>query len=163
MAKQRIRTNSNVPAKGRLREMCDQLWSLAVRADWRNVCAVCGSTKVEAHHLVPRQFEATRYELLNGIALCCTCHKFDAKISPHLNAACWCAWLNDVHPTRFEWYLLNRRPQFSGTKNAAYYCEMLRKLKQYVEPEDFTRIVGVKFSAWLEETQENAEESSVDE
>ena len=148
----RKRTNANVPAKGRLRDMADSLWSLAVRADWANRCVVCGSNKVEAHHLTPRQFEATRYDLSNGVSLCARCHKHDPKVSPHLNAAGWCAWLNHHHPVRMAWYLDNRRPAWNGTKNAAYYIEVIRRLKQYVEPEDFTRIVGVKFEAWLEET-----------
>ena len=148
----RKRTNANVPAKGRLRDMADSLWSLAVRNDWLHRCSVCGSTKVEAHHLVPRQFEATRYDLQNGIALCASHHQFDRGISPHQNAAGWCAWLNDTYPKLFTWYLDNRRPTFVGTKNAAYYIDVIRRLKQYVEPEDFTRIVGVRFEAWLEET-----------
>ena len=113
-----------------------------MRADWANRCAFCGSTKVEAHHLVPRQFEATRYDLQNGIALCCRHHKFDAAISPHLNAASWCAWLNSHHPTRMAWFLENRRPAFVGQKNAEHYCEVIRSLKPFVEPEDFTPHCG---------------------
>jgi len=158
MAKRRIKTNSNVPAKGRLRDMADKLWSLAVRSDWNHHCAVCGSTKVESHHMVPRQFESTRYELCNGIALCPHCHKFNPKISPHLNAAAWCAWLNTTYPKFMEWYLDNRRPAFDGTKNAEHYIGRIRRLQQYVEPEDYTRIVGVRFEAWLEETKEGEDE-----
>ena len=50
MGKRRKRTNSKTPAKGRLRDCADQLWSLAVRDDWNNRCAVCGFGKCEAHH-----------------------------------------------------------------------------------------------------------------
>ena len=148
----RKRTNNNVPAKGRLRDMADQLWSLSVRGDWNHRCAVCGSTKVEAHHLVPRQFEATRYDLANGVALCSSHHQFDKSLSPHQNAAGWVAWLNAHHPERMEWYLANRRPVWFGTKNAPYYCEQIKRLRQYVEPEDYTRIVGQRFAAWLDES-----------
>jgi hypothetical protein len=56
-----------------------------------------------------------------------------------------------------DWYLNNRRPSFYGTKNAPYYCQVIRTLQQYVEPEDFERIVGIRFAAWLEETQVDEE------
>jgi len=151
----RKRTNSNVPAKGRLRDMADRLWSLAVRSDWNYRCMVCGSTNVEAHHLVPRQHEATRYDLNNGVALCCRCHKFDKDVSPHLNAAGWMCRLTALHPERMDWYLTNCRPKFTGTKNTEYYCGVIRSLRQYVEPEEFASIVGQRFAAWLEETTDD--------
>ena len=145
----RKRTNANVPAKGRLRDMADRLWSLAVRKEWADRCAVCRAGTVEAHHLVPRQHEATRYMLRNGIALCAHCHKFDKDISPHMNAAGWLAWLQKYHWDAWTWYVLNRRPSFTGTKNAAHYCEVLKELRPLVDEESFVKIVGVKFSEWL--------------
>lgn len=151
MAKRRKRTNKNIPAKGRLRDMADQLWSLAVRNDWNHLCAVCGSGKVEAHHLVPRQHEATRYDLRNGIALCASHHQFDPDVSPHQNAAGWLDWLRFYHPRIAYWYGLNLRPEFTGIKNAAHYCEVIQSLREYVEPEDFERIVGIRFNRWLQE------------
>ena len=148
----RKRTNANVPAKGRLREMADALWSLAVREDWAWRCAVCGSATVEAHHLVPRQHEATRYELRNGIALCSRCHQFDPDISPHQNASGWMLWLKRYHRPLWQWYSDNPRPEFTGTKNAAHYIEVIQGLREYVPAEEFERIVGVKFSRWLEQS-----------
>ena len=149
--KPRKPTNSKVPAKGRLRDMADQLWSLAVRSDWSNRCAVCGNGKCEAHHLVPRQHQATRYALENGVALCAGCHKFDKNISPHLNAAAWLEWLRDHWPIRHAWYIANPRPTFDGVVTPAYYCGVILNLKQYVEEADFDRIVGVKFGRYLED------------
>lgn len=149
--KRRKRTNSKVPAEGRLRDMADRLWSLAVRSDWNWRCAVCRSGKCEAHHLVPRQHQATRYELRNGIALCTHCHQFDKDLSPHQNAAGFIFWLESHHADLAEWYFDNRRPRFDETLNAAYYCEQIQRLRQYVEPEDFVRVVGVKFAAYLED------------
>jgi hypothetical protein len=153
----RKRTNANVPAKGRLKEFADRLWSLAIRADWANKCAICGSTKVDAHHLVPRQHEGTRYDLQNGIALCSTHHQWDKDLSPHLNGAGFLCWLLDSHNERANWYIENRRPVFTGKKNADYYCSVIRRLQPYVEPEEFVSIVGVRFAAWLEEQDEVTE------
>ncbi len=152
----RKRTNKNVPAKGRLRDMCDSLWSLAVRADWANKCAACGAVKCEAHHLVPRQHEATRYNLRNGIALCAMHHQFDKDISPHQNAAGWMTWLQCKHPKVATWYSDNRRPTFNGTKNPLYYCDTILSLREYVDHATFVSIVGMKFSRYL------VEEHSID-
>ena len=154
MAKRRKRTNANVPAKGRLRDMADRLWSMAVRHDWNSKCAVCGAGKCEAHPLIPRQHKGTRYALLNGIALCTRHHKYCPDVAPHQNAAGWISWLEENQPTRAEWYfnaLESGLYLFEGTATADYYCGEIRRLKQYVDDDDYTRIVGVKFGEWLEE------------
>jgi len=154
--KRRKKTSSNVPAKGRLRDMSDQLWSLAVKEDWANICAMCGSRKsLNSHHLIPRRHEATRYLLTNGCCLCSHCHQFCPLRSPHQNAAGFMLWLEEHHPQLHEWYTqkiesgLQRK--FDGTVNAAYFCGIIRRLRNYVEEEDYVRVVGVKFSQWLEE------------
>lgn len=154
MGKRRKRTDKNIPAKGRLRDMADQLWSKAILADWGNKCPVCGSrANLNAHHLAPRHHEATRYDLRNGCCLCSRCHLFDNDISPHLNAAGWLLWLSEHWPGVHAWYTgtveRGEHRAFNGTKNAVYYCEVIRGLREYVESEDFDRIVGIRFSAWL--------------
>ena len=152
----RKRTNSKVPDKSlkTLRAHCDRLWSLSVRHDWVDRCAVCGSSTTEAHHMTPRSYEATRFNVNNGIALCFTHHYSDKEMAPHMNAAGWMAWLLREHPGRAEWYIDNRRPVFAGKKNVEYYLGVIRRLQQYVEPLEFERIVGVRFAAWWAETAE---------
>ena len=155
--KQRKRTSKDVPAKGRLRDMADQLWSLAVRGDWNWKCAVCGARKCEAHHLIPRQHERTRRQLINGICLCATHHQFDPNISPHQNAAGWLIWLEEHYSEKYWWYFktveFSEYRHFLGTTNADYYCQEIRRLKPYVSDEDYVRVVGVKFAKWLEENE----------
>jgi hypothetical protein len=157
MAKHRKKTNKNIPAKGRLRDMADRLWSIAVRYDWGSRCAVCGISKCEAHHLIPRQHEATRYDLINGIALCASHHQFDPDISPHQNAAGWLRWLRDNHPSFHTWYLAMIESRdyrgFDGTKNAEHYIDVILRLREYVKPDDFERIVGIRFSEYLIECE----------
>ena len=151
----RKRTSKDVPAKGRLKDLADKLWAIAVKADWAGRCAVCGRRhgKIEAHHIIPRQHELFHYELLNGIALCSHCHRLDAD-SAHGNAAWWKLWLRDNYPALHEWYFdtieTQTYKQFKGTTNPAYYIAHIRRLRQYVEPEDFERTVGVRFAAYLE-------------
>lgn len=146
----RKRTSKHVPAKGRLRDMADQLWSLAIRADWNHRCAVCGAGKCEAHHLAPRQLQATRYDLRNGIALCSTHHQFDRDMAPHQNAAGWMEWLGIHHPERLAWYVENHRTRFDGTTNATYYLDQITRLRQYVDEIDFNRVVGCRLADHLE-------------
>lgn len=153
MAKRRKRTNANIPAKGRLREMADRLWSVSVRSDWNWKCAVCEFKGCEAHHLIPRQHEATRYDLRNGIALCANHHQFCPHLSPHQNAAGWMAWLSQGQPVRYEWYVETIKDaihlSFSGTKNAVYYCGVILSFREYVEPDEFEKIVGKAFTKYL--------------
>ena len=152
--KRRKRTSKHVPAKGRLRDMADRLWSLAVREDWANRCAVCRSGDCEAHHLIPRQREATRYNMHNGIALCARHHQFDPDISPHQNAAGFLLWLETHYPASHAWYTgaVEVNASFEGTKNALYYCDVLRFLRQRVEEDVFLSVVGVRFAQHLADT-----------
>lgn len=153
--KLRKRVSRNCPAKGRLRDMADSLWSLAVRADWNHRCCVCGTrSSLNAHHLIPRQHEVTRYTpLRNGCCLCAHCHMFDADISPHLNAAGWMLWLSEHWPNLHKWYTTtvangDHKP-FDGITTPAYLCDVIRGLREYVEEDDFDRIVGIRFARWL--------------
>lgn len=151
MAKRRKRTNSNVPAKGRLRDIADDLWSRAVRDDWNNRCAVCGKKATDPHHLIPRANYATRFELVNGIALCSFDHLWNTELAPHMNASGWLRWLAENYPERYKWYVADSNPEFLGTKNAEFFIGQILRLREYVDEADFTRIVGVRFETWLDE------------
>ncbi len=153
-------TSKGIPfAKGVMRDKADRLWSLAVRADWDWECAAClrqsAQYKIEAHHVLPRQHETTRYLTRNGIGLCTDCHKFNIDMSPHQNAEGWIRWLSEHELNLHQWYVdamdTNWHKAFNGVKNATYYCDVIRELEQYVEPGDYERILGVKFSRWLTE------------
>ena len=155
MAKQRKRSTKDVPAKGRLRDMADRLWSLAVRDDWGNECAVCGAGKCDAHHIIPRQHQITRYDLQNGIALCSNHHQFDKDVSPHQNATGFVLWLEANHAKiavwAFELQASGGHWVFDGNTSWPYYCDEILRLKEYVDDADYARIVGKRFSAWLED------------
>ena len=151
MKKRRKRTSKDVPAKGRLADLADRLWSLAVKDDWAHRCAICGRREnLNSHHLIPRQHQATRFDLRNGICLCKTCHQFCPNYSPHQHGKGFDLWLTNHHPSFASWVEANAYPKFTGTTNADYYCEQIQRLREYVEQDDFTRIVGVRFAAYLE-------------
>ncbi len=153
--KRRKRTNSNVPAKGRLRDFADALWSLAVKADWNRRCAICGANgELHSHHLIPRHHEITRYDLHNGISLCRRCHLFCPDMAPHQNAMGFVLWLRSHYPEVASWQEemedSGDHRRFNGMTTATYYMEQIQRLQEYVEPDEFTRIVGKKFAAHLD-------------
>ncbi len=156
--KRRKRTNSRVPAKGRLRDMADRLWATAVKADWANTCAICGiRSSLDAHHLIPRQHTAYRYDLRNGICLCARCHVWDVNRSPHQSAIGWLMWLDSHHHALSLWYHeamydLHKIPPI--TKNADFYCGVIRGLREYVDADYYRRIVGSRFADYLEEVND---------
>ena len=155
MSKRRKRTNANVPAKGRLRDMADQLWSLAVKEDWANQCAMCRRRSgLNAHHLIPRQHPATRYDLANGLCLCKPCHQFDAHRSPHQCAGGFILWLKEEYALTAAWYMEAMESctyrKFNRTTNAQFYIEVIRSLREYVDEDDYTRILGQRFAAYLD-------------
>ena len=152
--KPRKRTNASVPAKGRLREMADELWSLIVKHDWANRCAICGSTvSLNSHHLFPRRHQTLRFDLRNGICLCGHCHVLCPKMSPHLNGLEFKNWLSLNHPNVSDWAQeqIDTGYEFTGTLTPWHYIDELQRLRRFAEPDDFERICGVKFSRYLEE------------
>jgi hypothetical protein len=69
----------------------------------------------------------------------------------------WEQWLKEHWPGVHHWYTETEdsgdHRRFDRTKNAAYYCDVIRRLREYVEEDDFESIVGIRFSAWLETEQ----------
>jgi 5-methylcytosine-specific restriction endonuclease McrA len=81
-------------------------WSRSVRAAGH--CAVCGAVKfLQAHHLLPKErYPEFRLELLNGICLCPTCHKW-GRYSFHRNTIWSTLWLRSNRPEQFQWCKAN--------------------------------------------------------
>ena len=81
----------------------DQYWASMIKLDYDNKCAVCGKTeRLNAHHILPREFLKTRWDRMNGIALCPGCHKFCMK-SAHKNGFWFVKWLNENEPEKTEY------------------------------------------------------------
>lgn len=83
------------------------------RKEWRDniiisfsyKCAIPGcetAKKLNAHHIIPREFIETRYDSKNGIALCPTHHSF-GKFSAHKNALWFSEFLRKEYPAHFEY------------------------------------------------------------
>ena len=148
-----------LPKKPRLRKRADDLWAFAVKQDWNCQCAMCGRRDgvLDAHHIIPRRWERFRYNLANGLLLCFQCHKHDNDRGAHQNSLGFDSWLKETYPVRYEWCKTiqdtNEHHKFDGTKTKTYYLDVLGQLRQYVEPEEFERIVGVKLARHLDEDE----------
>lgn len=159
MAKKRKKTADD---KKRLRDLADQLWSLAVREDGAQRCEMCGTrSSLNAHHLIPRQHMALRHVLENGLCLCSHCHQWDSSRSPHQSAAGFVFWLQEHLPLRHEWLMKTIESggfrRFTGTTNATYFCDVIRTLRAYVPEDEFVRVVGQRFARWLDDQQEGSD------
>lgn len=95
------KTYANKQAK-KLRKQQLENWSKEIRNRANNQCEVCyGNKNLNAHHLLPKEkFPEYKLESMNGVCLCCKCHKF-GKFSAHANSI----WFS-------EWIKANKRPQY---------------------------------------------------
>ena len=65
--------NSRQAKLKKLRKKCDELWQQIIRS--RGKCEKCGNIKaLNAAHIISRNNRHTRWEILNGLALCVKCH-----------------------------------------------------------------------------------------
>jgi len=54
-------------------------WAVIVKTHADFKCEICGKPASDAHHVISRHILKTRYDVLNGVALCKFHHKF-AKV-----------------------------------------------------------------------------------
>ncbi len=83
------------------------VWSKQVR-DRDKVCVVCGREDyLNAHHILPKEnYKELMFEILNGITLCPTHHKF-GKYSAHKNPMWFVNFLQEYHIAQYTWATKN--------------------------------------------------------
>ena len=81
-------------------------WSKSVRDRDSNQCCVCGKLEhIQAHHLIPKErFPQYMFEVINGISLCPSCHKYGA-FSFHRHPFWSVVWMREHKPVQYEWVL----------------------------------------------------------
>lgn len=61
--------------KKRLHNELAKLWNIAVFKKYGYVCVCCGERATAPHHYIPRSKSLVlRYDVMNGIPLCNSCH-----------------------------------------------------------------------------------------
>ena len=116
------------PSKSSLQLKADSLWSQVVRQQWGH-CAICGNPRTEAHHLIGRSRRATRYEPMNGIALCAKHHKFSTELSAHGAPLAFAEWLQQCHPVIAAWVADNHRATVDRV-TVEWYQDKINKLTE---------------------------------
>ncbi len=76
-----------------LKDELDKLWSKCVRYRDKNKCQLCGREGNNPHHIFTRSRLNTRFDLDNGITLCCGCHTLNPNLSAHKAPRNWWIWL----------------------------------------------------------------------
>lgn len=67
-----------------LTKQLDNLWSQLVKINYNYTCAYCWKKEnLNSHHLFSRSKRATRFDLDNGLCLCCGCHTMSSNFSAH--------------------------------------------------------------------------------
>ncbi len=98
----------------RERNKKDKEWRVQVLKEC-NKCVICGDTKMpNAHHIIPKNFKETRWDVINGIILCPKHHKF-GKFSAHKNALWFIFILQYLLPDKHQ-YLIDKLVEIENSE-----------------------------------------------
>lgn len=124
----------------RKRRRLMRLWTERVHEVNGGVCAVCGKRHGEvdpatgkpcylnAHHIEPRATcAALRYDVMNGILLCPSCHKF-GRNSAHKGMIWFVTWLMNNSRGQYD-YVMAHRDDVVNVNDRAYLDSVEEKLK----------------------------------
>ena len=108
-----------------------RMWTEKVHSMQHEVCAVCGKAHgsidpitckpsyLNAHHIEPRATcAALRYDPINGILLCPSCHKF-GRNSAHKGSIWFITWLHDHRRLQYD-YVMNHRDEVVNINDRVY-------------------------------------------
>jgi len=56
----------------------DAMWAKIIKLRAKHTCEKCGikGVSMNSHHIFARNSHSTRWDLTNGLCLCCACHTF---------------------------------------------------------------------------------------
>jgi len=122
----------------RLRRATLTLWSRAVRAAAGGKCEVCGCAdgslndkgnprRLNAHHIEDKACQALRFDPMNGVALCPTCHKFGPD-SAHRSPLWFMEWLRNNRPVRYMYVKENRTASPPSRERLVELAQTLRSI-----------------------------------
>lgn len=102
------------PKSSYWRKKADSLWGELIHSLY-SMCDVgrtgegpsC-SGNLEAHHLISRGNRATRHNVINGILLCSSHHKFSNKLSAHGAPLAFSEWLQTYRSRQWGWCSENK-------------------------------------------------------
>ena len=93
----------------------DREWADKVKDRDKRRCVICGSPeRLNAHHIIARENQETKYDVENGLSLCPLHHFFCRKVSAHNNPMGFLIWLEKNRPSQ----LLYVKTQMENILNA---------------------------------------------
>lgn len=138
----------------KIRRRLMRLWTDKVHTMQKGKCAVCGKLHGEkdpktgkpsymnAHHIEPRATcAALRYDPLNGILLCPSCHKF-GRNSAHKGTIWFITWLINNRPEQYQ-YVMSHRDEIVNINDRQYLANVEANLKSEASEKDI-QIVTTK-------------------
>ena len=95
----------------------DDEWTAAVKKRDGYKCVHCDKVVgLNAHHIFSRSKRSTRWYLLNGILLCCSCHMLSSGFSAHKTPTEFTEWVKEYlgekqyDQLRQKAYSIDKRP-----------------------------------------------------
>jgi len=146
--KKAVKRKSKKPkleSKAKIRRRLFRLWSLKIMEANGNVCAVTGEVRgeerngkpiiLDGHHLESRySCKALRFDILGGIALNKSSHKFGRE-SAHKGPIWFAEWLRIHRPKQYA-YVLEHRADEINLEDRKVLAEIEAKLKSAVTDEE---------------------------
>lgn len=124
-----------------------RLWTEAVHKIGGSKCAVCGRVHGEvdpktgkpsymnAHHIEPRATcPALRYDPMNGILLCPSCHKF-GRNSAHKGMIWFITWLMNERREQYD-YVIVKREEDVNINDREYLDAVEKTLREAISDQD---------------------------
>ena len=110
-----------------LKTKADKIWKQKVREKYGNLCTVCGKTAQDPHHCFPKgSFSNLRFDILNGVPLCRSCHMgIHYRSDPTI-------LITIINKRGMDWYrALEKRSKepSKSWKSAEYYKEIIEQLE----------------------------------
>ena len=94
-------------SKQSLMKRADALWYEYQHKQQRR-CAICHEGGVEIHHIIPIGHKLTRFDRLNGLALCPFHHRISKLLSAHGSPDMFEDWLAEHLPEQYYYWLHNK-------------------------------------------------------
>jgi len=108
---------------------CVGLWQEAQAVLWMGRCGLCKNEGHAGHHIIPRGYFLTKFELLNGIYLCTPCHNLiedNPAERERMNAH-----IRQVYPALWEWHE-EMRPKAKQT-HGGWSIDELKEIRTYLK------------------------------
>lgn len=128
----------------RKRRRLMKLWTEAVHLRDGDKCAVCGKVHgaidektgkpsyMNAHHIEPRATcAALRYDPMNGILLCPSCHKF-GRNSAHKGMVWFVTWLMNHRSDQYT-HVMSHRDDMVDINDRKYLDSIENNLNEFIE------------------------------